>query len=477
MRFNANLYFIFLISFLFNQNVMPGLTIFTPQVGGGGGGGSTTYLKDENGTTVKTWSHSRGPASMPYMYPDSSILFPYRVQNPTMNAGGVGGGVQRISWDGEILWDYQISNNDYQHHHDVEPLPNGNVLIMAWERKTANEAYAMGREEINNPLNECWSEALFEYDPIQDEIVWEWHLWDHLIQDVNPSLPNYGQISEHPELFNINEGNVGGAGGPGGEPNGDWMHFNAVSYNAELDQIVFSSRHQCEILVIDHSTTTEEAAGHTGGQYGKGGDFLYRWGNPQNYGRGGNGNQQLNAQHGVNWINPGFPGEGNFILYNNIYSNNNSAVFELIPPYDNNGGYIIEDGEPFGPTSPTWMHSGGFYSEVQSGAFRLQNGNTLITDANSSRFFEVSPGGSIVFDYTQNGASMIARAQKYNYDYFQTYDLGDANGDGNIDVLDVVSTVNIILGFSEFTPAADLNQDGVVNVLDVISIVNIILGG
>ena len=41
----------------------------------------------------------------------------------------------------------------------------------------------------------------------------------------------------------------------------------------------------------------------------------------------------------------------------------------------------------------------------------------------------------------------------------------------------LISTVNIILGFSDFNPAADVNQDSVVNVLDVISIVNIILGG
>ena len=122
------------------------------------------------------------------------------------------------------------------------------------------------------------------------------------------------------------------------------------------------------------------------------------------------------------------------------------------------------------------MHSGGFYSEVQSGAFRLENGNTLITDANSSRFFEVSSNGNIVYDHTHGGSQMIARAQKYGYDYFQTYELGDANGDGNIDVLDVVATVNIILGFSDFNPAADINQDNIVNVLDVISIVNIILG-
>ena len=85
--------------------------------------------------------------------PDSSIIYPYIVEGPTMANGGVGGGIQKISWNGTILWDYIISNENYQHHHDIEPLPNGNVLMISWEKKTASEGYAMGREEIDNPLN------------------------------------------------------------------------------------------------------------------------------------------------------------------------------------------------------------------------------------------------------------------------------------------------------------------------------------
>ena len=103
-----------------------------------------------------------------------------------------------------------------------------------------------------------WSEAIFELQPNGNggvDIVWEWHLWDHLIQDVNPALPNYAVISDHPEQLDINLGNVGSSGGPGG-PNADWMHFNAISYNADLDQIILSSRFRDEIYIIDHSTTT-----------------------------------------------------------------------------------------------------------------------------------------------------------------------------------------------------------------------------
>ena len=58
------------------------------------------------------------------------------------------------------------------------------------------------------------------------------------------------------------------------------MHCNGLDYNSALDQIALSCRGMNEVYIIDHSTTTEEAVGHTGGNAGKGGDILYRWGNP-----------------------------------------------------------------------------------------------------------------------------------------------------------------------------------------------------
>jgi hypothetical protein len=401
-------------------DVFEGYTLFTPGQGGGGGGNSTTYLMDHNSNVIHTWAHNRSPASMPYLFPDSTIIYPYRVPNPSMNAGGVGGGISKLTWDGTTLWDYQFANDTYQHHHDVEPLPNGNVLIIVWERKTAAEAYAMGRQTINNPLNQMWSEAVLELDPETGNVVWEWHLWDHLCQDVSSSYPNYVNVSEHPELFDINNGNVGNSGGPGGA-NADWMHLNAIAYHAELDQIVLSSRHQDEIFIIDHSTTTEEASGHSGGNSGMGGDLLYRWGNPQNYDRGNNTDHILDAQHGVNWIPSEYPGEGNFILFNNGHTNNASAVLEFIPPLNSNGTYDVSPNEPFGPENAIWVYTAGssLQSDVQSGAFRLPNGNTLITEADDAYIFEVNSSGSVQWTYTHPGNDiMIARAQKYGLDYF-----------------------------------------------------------
>ncbi|SVB62297.1 uncharacterized protein METZ01_LOCUS215151, partial [marine metagenome] len=200
-------YIIFALNFFIKGDVFDGYTLFTPK--SAAEDGASTRLINNDYEIINSWSHDNGPASMPYLLQDGSIIYPYRVEHPTMDAGGVGGGIQKQSWDGDIQWEYTFSDENYQHHHDVEPLPSGNVLIIVWEKKTAQEAYDMGRETISNPLNQMWSTALLELNPESGEIVWEWHIWDHLIQDYIPDLSNYGVISEHPELFNINCGAVG----------------------------------------------------------------------------------------------------------------------------------------------------------------------------------------------------------------------------------------------------------------------------
>ena len=479
---------VLILAVSFSQDVFEGYTLFTPQIGIGGD--ATTYLMDNDYTIIHSWEHSNGAASMPYLisgdepgWGNTLLIYPYRVDNPTMESGGVGGAVQCLTWEGELVWEYVLSNSDYQHHHDVEPLPNGNVLMISWEKKTASEGYAMGREEIDNPLNQMWSEAIFEIQPDGNgsaEVVWEWHLWDHLVQDYCPDCPNYAVISEHPELFNINNGNVGTASGPGGA-NADWIHINAINYHEEWDQIVFSSRFQSEIFVIDHSTSSKEAAGHSNGNYGKGGDFLYRWGNPQNYNRGHEADQILSDQHSINWIPNDSPGTNNFILFNNYHIGagpwGESAVLEFVPPIDADGNYSITEGEPYGPDTYSWSYEGDIFSAMQGGAFRLPNGNTLITDCDSAHILEVTDEGDIVWEYTSgSNNTVIARAQKYALDYFNGNLLGDINGDGILNILDIVELVNLVFA-GEYESMGDINGDDTLNILDIISLVNLILNG
>jgi hypothetical protein len=229
-------------------------------------------------------------------------------------------------------------------------------------------------------------------------IVWEWHVWNHLIQDFDSTKANYGVVADHPELINLNY--------VGRDGRADWNHVNTVKYNAEFDQIIISPNAFSELWVIDHSTTTAEAAGHTGGTYGKGGDLLYRWGNPRVYNRGTTANQQLFSQHDTQWIGPGLPGEGNILVFNNgggRPGGNASSVDEIVPPVDAFGFYYIDPDSAFGPETPVWSYMAPvpttFFSGFMGGCQRFANGNTLITETSKGRIFEVTPDTAIVWEY------------------------------------------------------------------------------
>jgi hypothetical protein len=366
-----------------------------------------SYLMAPDYTILKTWHGASPPAAFAYLLEDGSLLRPCGDTSATWGSGGAGGRIQRINASDVVVWDYLFSDSLRLQHHDVEHMPDGNVLLIAWERKSQAEALAAGRQGL---AGEMWPTMIAELEPVAATgaiIVWEWHLWDHLIQDVDPAKDNYGVIADHPELVDINHGNVGPS----------WDHANAIDYNPQLDQILYSARSMNEVYVIDHSTTTAEAAGHTGGNSGKGGDILYRWGNPQVYDRGDVSDQYYYGVHGANWIDPGLPGAGNILTFNNGNrpgsANDYSSVEEIIPPVDVLGNYAMNPGQPFGPAAPVWAYQDppGFYSQNKAGAFRLPNGNTLITEANDNNIFEVNVAGVTVWQYSTPGE--VHRAPPY----------------------------------------------------------------
>ena len=140
-------------------------------------------------------------------------------------------------------------------------------------------------------------------------MVWRWRVWDHLIQDYDATKANYGNVAANPRLID--------ADGTESRIPAFWNHMNSIDYNAALDQIMLSVRGNSEVWIIDHSTTTAEAAAHTGGKSGKGGDLLYRWGNPKAYGAGTQSDQELYQQHDAEWVSTGYPGAGNITVFNN----------------------------------------------------------------------------------------------------------------------------------------------------------------
>ncbi len=371
---------------------------------------STTTAVDADAAIVQSWTGAAVGASVGYLRPDGSLV------RPCVHAGGVfvsgarGGRIQIFNPTGTLVNDLLVSTNEFQQHHDINLMPNGNILCIAWEAHTQAEGIAAGRQTLSGPM---WPETILEIQPTgysTYNIVWRWSLWNHLIQGVNSSLSNYGVIADHPELVNINYATVSASG--------DWIHANSIDYDAVRDQIVVSSRNFNEVWVIDHSTTTAQAASHTGGNSGRGGDLLFRWGNPVTYGRGTTSNQYFFTVHSATWIDSGLPGAGNIMAFNNGdragAANDYSTVVELLPPRDASGNYVITDGQPFGPTSPAWTHgaAGAFYGGMtQCGAFRTLDNTTLITLTNTGRVFEVTTSGDTIWE--MDVAGQVARVARY----------------------------------------------------------------
>ncbi len=376
-----------------------GYTLFAPMFS------HTTYLIDNRGKEVHAWQSGYAPGLMAYLTPDGFLLRAASLApayDPHFAAAiGGGGRVELYDWDGNLVWFYELSNADYLLHHDIELLPTGNILMIAWQYRTAAEAVAEGRNPATLPGGALWPDSILEIRPTLPSggtIVWEWHLWDHLVQDFDPTKPNFGTVADHPELVDLNYD------GASGDP--DWTHFNGIAYNPELDQIVVSSHRFCEFWVIDHSTTTAEAAGHTGGLHGRGGDLLYRWGNPRTYRHGTIADQKLDHQHDAQWIPSGLPGAGHFLVFNNGPERPGgpySSVDEIVPPVDANGGYTRDPGQAFGPAGPVWSYTAptpaSFFSTIISGAQRQPNGNTLICDGVHGTLFEVTASKDEVWRY------------------------------------------------------------------------------
>jgi len=393
-----------------------GYTLFPPEFC------KDTYLINMDGEVVHTWDSDYIQCLVVYLLEDGSIIRNNLPGiNPRFMGGGITGRVEIIDWYGPLIWEFEYFNSQVCLHHDFEVLPNGNILFIAWEYKSDNDAISQGRNPNKINLKQLWPDHVIEVEPTfpnGGNIVWEWHVWDHLIQDYDPSKANYGVVEDYPELIDINFG----YNGP------DWLHINSIDYNEEFDQIMLSVHHFNEIWIIDHSTTTTEAAGHTGGNSGKGGDILYRWGNPMSYHKGTFDDKKLFGQHDAQWIEPDCPGEGNILVFNNGQNRPNelySSVDEIVPPVDENGKYNRLPDLPFGPEEQIWIytaeHPNDFFSPAISGAQRCPNGNTLICEGADGYFFEVNNEKVTVWDYLNPYplplTNPVFKIRRYSPDY------------------------------------------------------------
>ncbi|ALJ03915.1 hypothetical protein APS56_01560 [Pseudalgibacter alginicilyticus] len=351
------------------------------------------HLINYEGEELFNWDLNGALGNDINLLSDGSLIVCLKANNASFTYGGYGGIFKKINADQSIDWEITYSTDDYTAHHDVEYLSNGNIIFPVWSELSITEA----REEgfaANYNLN---PESIIEMNPLTQEIVWEWHSMDHIIQDYDNTKNNYGVVADNPNKIDVNYNYQT-------RNDGDIMHINGLTLDEDNDLLYLTVNNYSEVWVLDHSTTTLEASGNTGGNYGLGGDLIYRFGNPETYDNVGD--STLNNVHYPNLLET-----GNMLVYaNSVYTNQSEVVeYELTPPYQLIAG---QDNEP----NVVWSFTNSnLYSSGLSSAVRMDNGNTLIAEGRDGTLWEVTPEGDIEWLYKTQYAT-IWRTYVFNSD-------------------------------------------------------------
>ena len=386
-----------------------------------------TYLIDMEGHVVHTWNIGTNPR-----FTDGGNLLDAVGGNPSNQNSW-----KELDWNGNTVWQYTESRSNYHGHHDFAKIYNPKLgdstfIYIANKDLTSQQCLDAGCDPANTYTNPQM-DAIVEVD-MQGNVIWEWWFFDHVVQDINSSKPTYGVIANTPGRIDLNL--------RGNSVKSDWNHCNSLDYNEALDLIVINSVHG-EFYVIDHGNTfiPNDPDSSIALAASSAGDFKYRFGDPAKYDKGdppsvndnwekaSAGHKQLGGSHDIQWIKPGLPGEGHFLVFNNAQNlfelSAQSYIVEINPHLNssgtNTGGFV--DPPTAGYTilnSPNgnlmkekknvskqivWTFSSknntSFYSTIGSSAQRLPNGNTLVCAMNDGHFFEVAPlDTSIVWEYT-----------------------------------------------------------------------------
>jgi len=365
-----------------------------------------SYLIDLEGYVVHEWQTESGPGLHDRLLPNGNLLRGFRPTvdydgNPVgsgVGIGGASGGVQEFTWDGTKIWEYiNKTDTSVQHHtfmRDLSDPDNGNTFILLWEKWECADAIAAGRDpDTCDEAEGLWPDYVEEVDHNNPpNVVWEWHVKDHVVQDFDPNLPNYGDPELNKDKIDLNFYYPV----PWGFK--DWNHGNTIEYNPARDELIFNSRNWGELYAIDHAT----------------GNITYRWGNPCATGSGecpsfnDNGDEQLFGAHCARYIDD----STNLIVFDNGWvrpSGNNSRSVEIARDVtidlsaDPTQPYPMQysgnpDGDPI-----AWFYQSqdpnGFYTTFQGGTARLPNGNTFITSTDGGHLFEVTPDKKVVWEF------------------------------------------------------------------------------
>jgi hypothetical protein len=380
-----------------------GYTLFSPT---SGVGNKTSYLIDMEGYIVHEIQCEYVAGLHDVLLENGNILRGGAVDRAVTGCpirfGGTGGIIQEIDWDGNVVWEQQESSPNHSQHHTFFRKPDGNTMILIWERQSKADVVAAGRDPsacygVDDVLGngqtaeangraDLWPDMVKEYDA-NNNLVWEWRVWDHVSDG-----PDKAKWDINYYLHELPDDAIGMPVMKAA----DWTHFNTVGYCPETGMMIVNSRNLGEFYLIDRDgTTTATAAGPAG-------DPIYRWGNPSTYGVGdrphfvNDGIQELFGPHCALHIPAGLPGAGNVLVLDNGWqrpegNRTRSVEVDLSVPTDNPVDGIVWFYQSKKPSS--------LYSAYQCSNQRLPNNNTLITSTGEGHILEVTYDKEIVWEF------------------------------------------------------------------------------
>jgi hypothetical protein len=362
-----------------------------------------THLIDMNGNEVHRWDAEGFPPVLldPALTGGQrgNVLVQLSSVAGTSNEGNGlrNQAIGELDWNSNVVWQWgaaasaqdayaapvegkanaQVPGGSAKQHHDWRRLPNGNTLVLA------NLVHPVAGFTAPQVLDD----VIYEVNK-KGDIVWKWVASEHLnefgftpasLKLVKESLSPRGKSAPF-DYLHVNNMSVLG-------PN-KW--FDAGDQRFHPDNVLIDSREANFIVIIDKKTGKVV--------WSLGPDYPAQVRGPRVLPRPVD---QVVGPHDVHLIEPGLPGAGNILVFDNqgeagyprvsVGVQPRSRVLEIDPIKKQ----IVWEYTGADSNGPEW----GFYSSFISSARRLPNGNTLVDEGMNGRIFQVTNKGDIAWEY------------------------------------------------------------------------------
>ena len=214
-----------------------GYTLIVPSGGMSDAGAAEmdqyAMLVDMQGRVCHRWQSDAG-LKYATLLPNGNLLGRTRPPDQVDGVDPMGGSsaaIVELDWNSNVVWSYE----DSLIHHDFERLPNGNTLVLKWDRIPADiTARVGGGYTSSEDPARMFGDVVQEITP-SGLIVYEWRSWEHLDFDQDLICPLEGRTV--------------------------WTHGNSLGVTSDGDLVV-SHRSTSVVAIVDRT----------------GGDFMWKWG-------------------------------------------------------------------------------------------------------------------------------------------------------------------------------------------------------